>query len=336
MQVTAAKHSPTPGWHGGQVDVCCADGRVKSLSDADVAPLLTVHPQTLSAAALVQHYLDARTAGNEDAAYALLSSATRSLLPENPFRTGDNFAHDFASGHSPTYTAVGALFEDTHNTLGATYTVVGPAPGDSTLVQVSVRVVGVSAPVLLNVGVVPDAASGGELKIDAALTFRNTDATAYQKLLAQQNLVISEQHLRTLSLAILQYVEDHHEVLPDAGNWADEISPYLVSANVTGEERRRQLLALFHDPSAPTGQTWSYAYNRALSHISIAKINRPAQVVLLFTSTAGVSNASDTGQSLPSPGWHTGGNVFAFSDGHVKWIKTPAPQELSFQPSFSG
>ncbi len=288
------------------------------------------------AAAVVQQYLDSRMSGNEDAAYALLSSATRSLLPENPYRAGDDFAHHFTTHPSPTYTAAGALFYDTHNTLGATYTVVGTAPGNPNLVRVSVQMAGVGAPVLLNVGVIADAASGGTLKIDEALTFQNTDAAAYRILQSRQNMVISEEHLKQISLGIIQYTQDNNERFPDASHWADEISPYLVSSGVTGAERSRQLLDLFHDPSAPAGQTWSYAYNRALSHLSLAKLNLPAQVVMVFTSTQGIRNASDTGQSLPQPGWHFGGNVYAFTDGHVKYVKDLSSQHDSFQPSFSG
>jgi beta-lactamase regulating signal transducer with metallopeptidase domain len=304
---------------------------------------------------VVQQYLNARSSENEDAAYALLSSATRSTLPQNPYTLGDNFARHFTDNSSNRYTVVGAFFFDTHNTLGAKYTVIGAVPGNPNLVQVSVLLPGIRTPVFINVGVFADKGSKGELKIDEGMTFRNTDVTAYQKLREQQNQVAASEHLRIISLCITQYAMDHHEFLPDAKTWVDEISPYLINylispnisgaersrqymvlLHVTGTERRRQLMVFLHDPSASAGQTWSYAYNRALSHLPLSKINVPAQVIELFTSTLGVINASDTGQSLPIPGWHTGGNLYAFVDTHVKWVRNPTGYRFSFLPSFSG
>ncbi len=58
-------------------------------------------------------------------------------------------------------------------------------------------------------------------------------------------------------------------------------------------------------------------------------LESPAATVLLFESTDGKKNASDRGESLPSPGRHNGGTDYALADGYVKWVSDTAPK-----PSF--
>ena len=153
-----------------------------------------------------------------------------------------------------------------------------------------------------------------------------------QKEKAKAGQLASEANLRQIGLGIEQYIENHHERYPDAAHWMDEIIPYLVPAQVTGAARQQRIAALFHDPSAPAGQMWSYAYNRALSGLSLAKDDSPALTVAVFESTQGVRNANDGGQSVPSPGWHSGGSDFLFADTHVKWVRTSVTWPL-FNPS---
>ena len=125
-------------------------------------------------------------------------------------------------------------------------------------------------------------------------------------------------NLKQIGLAIIEYVADHNETMPDSDKWVDEIMPYAKSE------------ALFRDPSAPAGEKWSYAFNKNLSGIKLADLASPATMVILFESTLGTKNASDTGESVPHPGRHNGGTDYAFSDGHVKWLSDTAAPPPSF------
>ena len=138
---------------------------------------------------------------------------------------------------------------------------------------------------------------------------------------AQADQDVSEANLHQIGLGIFQYAAAHDQHFPDAAHWMDQIIPYLVPSEITGAVRRQRIASLFHDPAAPAGQTWSYAYNRTLSGLTNSKIDNPNQIVAVFESSHGVRNASDGGQSVPQPGRHSGGTDFLFADGHTKWLK---------------
>ena len=130
---------------------------------------------------------------------------------------------------------------------------------------------------------------------------------------------ISQSNLHWIASGLLSYAADHDLHLPDAAHWMDQVIPYLVPAQISGEARRQRIAGLFHDPLAPSGQTWSYAYNRALSNLDMRGVNPPNQIVAVFESNKGTRNASDGGQSVPRPGWHQGGSDYAYLDSHVNW-----------------
>ena len=117
----------------------------------------------------------------------------------------------------------------------------------------------------------------------------------------------SQAHLELIGQAIGGYEQDHDLKLPDAAHWVDEIMPYLKSA------------IPFRDPAAPSGRVYSYAFNRALSHQSLTQLYNPSTTVVVFESTKGIKNASDTGQSVPHPGRYEGGTDYLFADGHTDW-----------------
>ncbi len=54
--------------------------------------------------------------------------------------------------------------------------------------------------------------------------------------------------------------------------------------------------------------------------MKLKDIDNPAATVLLFETATNAKNAADTGDSIPRPGWHSGGTDYAFADGHVKWF----------------
>ena len=118
----------------------------------------------------------------------------------------------------------------------------------------------------------------------------------------------SQSNLKQIGLALTLYLETHNQRMPDADRWTDEIMPYVRNQN------------LFHDPSAPASQKWSYAFNRSLSRVPLMRLQSPATTVMLFESRKGVKNASDNGQSVPRPGRHSGGTDYAFTDTHVRWF----------------
>lgn len=132
---------------------------------------------------------------------------------------------------------------------------------------------------------------------------------------AQADQDVSEANLHQIGLGIFQYAAAHDQHFPDAAHWMDQIIPYLIPSQTTGAARRQRIVSLFHDPAAPAGQTWSYAYNRTLSGLTNSKIDNPNQIVAVFESSHGVKNASDGGQSVPQPGRHSGGTNFLFADG---------------------
>lgn len=198
------------------------------------------------------------------------------------------------------------------------------------LIQRPAAMKSLSAPTRLSVafGVFIAALIGLRLVSVAAAPIPSQSAQAAH---VQADLKTSLAQLSRIGYAILQYTQDNDERLPDASHWMDEISPYLIPAQVTGKERQREMIALFHDPAAPAGQTWNYAYNRLLSNLPIAKVNNPAEVVEVFESTKGIRNANGIGRSIPQQGWHGVGTDYLFVDGHPKWYG-PQGRQLPFRP----
>ncbi len=131
------------------------------------------------------------------------------------------------------------------------------------------------------------------------------------------------ENLKIISLALVQYTQDHDEFYPDAAHWMDELSPYIKDKTV------------FFDPFQPNAQRYGYAFNRNCSGKTIAAFAEPAEVVSIFDSTLGTQNASDTGQSLAlrpiqriGESSSTAYSGYSFADGHVRW--KPQTNQLLF------
>ena len=277
------------------------------------------------AVAVVKQFVADRAAGNTAAAYALLSARSRQgRATEAAFAAGYKIPAHVPQGISASAFGLLVLLRDTRNTLGYTFAVLGADPANPAAVLVratppagkalpaaTVRLVTVNDPATHTPGV------------DLIRSAESALPEVFAGVRNNQMRAASQNNLKQLALGVVQYEQDHDELAPDAGKWADEIMPYVL---VTG---------LFHDPAAPASQAYNYAYNRALSHQTLAAMEDPARTVMLFESTKGVKNASDTGQSVPRPGRHrdqsnkrTGTN-YAFADGHVKWF--PDGTKLSYR-----
>ncbi len=281
-------------------------------------------PKDTPAVAAVRQFLADRAAGHWDAAYQRLSADTHQTISAAEFAKGRTPYVSDTRGASPAFIGVASLFLDTHNTQHYTFTVLGPdpaAPG-GVLVRAASSA---KAPATLRIATVTGPGTPAP-RLDFFGSLKRTDPMQFARSNENAKRATSQSNLKQLSLGIIQYAFDHDNHLPDADTWVDEILPYVKDKT------------LFRDPSAPAGEEYSYAFNRALSG---AVLDTPdpqgfvinsvrssdggnkapaASTVMLFESTAGVKNASDTGQSVPKPGRHLGGTDYAFADGHVRWL----------------
>ena len=278
------------------------------------APRAAATAPDTPAVAVVRQFLDARAAGQAARAHALLSAVSQEGLPlaQEPEMLKEVL--DPATQLPAGVLTLAALFVDFHDTLHFKFRVLGASGDDPAVVLVRAYRVGtpLSSIQILKIVTLEDPLAVGARRIDGVKTatiFFPDGPFFVQRVTSQLNL-------KRIALGIIQYVQDHNNTLPDAAHWADEIMPYVKSE------------AIFHDPSAPDTQKWSYAYNSTLSHQPLSKLDAPADTVMLFESTTGTKNASDAGTSVPVPGRH-GGTDYALADSHIKWL--PDNTKLSYQ-----
>jgi prepilin-type processing-associated H-X9-DG protein len=163
-------------------------------------------------------------------------------------------------------------------------------------------VVTYTAPATLVLRKQPD----GTWKVDVHETILSTTGAA-EAIIHRNGVADCLSNLKQLGLAILQYAQDHDEVLPHADKWCDEIMPYM---------HNEQNLKC---PERPDLEC-AYAFNAALSGVALGKIDRPAETIILFESDQGKRNGSGAPTALPKPGRHNGGNNVSYVDGHAKWL----------------
>jgi prepilin-type processing-associated H-X9-DG protein len=299
----------------------CAGNAFKASATADARVPVPATGPANTASRVVQKFLDARLAGNAQAAYALLTDASKKEMPPTAEERQKAIKSVDDPGSSPPIVqALAAMFLDFKNVMDYNIRLLGPSAGNPHIVLVRAYKVGtpLSKAQILKIATTDDPASGGSPRIDfeaMILAMRNDPSMARRRSDAMH--IASESNLKQIALAIIMYTQDHSEKLPDADKWVDEIMPYVKTE------------AVFHDPAAPAGQRWSYAYNKNLSGVKFASLANPAQTVLAFDSTLGTKNARDTGASVPKPGLHAGASDFAFADGHVQSLPDTA------KPSFA-
>lgn len=263
------------------------------------------------AMAVIREFLADRAAGKSADAYGLLTRPFREKVPESAFAAGDKMPAMTLKQKSEPIFGLGVLFRDVRNTQGYTFSIISSDPADPNTVLVRATppasAAGVSATVLRLVTVSDP--STYTPRLDIVESLKRTVPELPRAAANNARRAESLNNLRQIGLGIVQYEQDHDEVAPDAAHWVDEVMPYVRS---TGP---------FRDPSAPASQLYSYAYNRAFSHKTLAEMEVPERSVIVFESTKGVKNASDTGQSIPHPGRHEGGSDYLFADGHAEWFK---------------
>ncbi|MGD9495818.1 MAG: H-X9-DG-CTERM domain-containing protein [Armatimonadota bacterium] len=129
---------------------------------------------------------------------------------------------------------------------------------------------------------------------------------------AQRSACIS--NLKQLGLAIMVYLQDHDNWLPDE-NWVEAVYPYIQNRSV------------FTCPSRPE-QPVGYALNEALLPMDMGDLPQAAETVLAF-ETLEIGEAPVGGPGLvPPEGIHEGGINVLFADGHVKWMLPEATVDL--------
>jgi prepilin-type processing-associated H-X9-DG protein len=150
----------------------------------------------------------------------------------------------------------------------------------------------------------------GTWKVDVHETILSTNGAAESVFIRTAEQEITTEclnNLRQLGTAILQYAQDHDEVLPHADKWCDKIMPYM---------RNEQVLKCPESPDLECG----YAFNAPLSGVALGKIDRPAETIIVFESDQGKKNSSGPPTAMPKPGRHNGGNNAVYVDGHAKWL----------------
>jgi prepilin-type N-terminal cleavage/methylation domain-containing protein/prepilin-type processing-associated H-X9-DG protein len=175
---------------------------------------------------------------------------------------------------------------------------------------------------------------------------------------------------KQLGLAFIQYKEDYDELLPKSGqhngtlpchgtpdgSWVlpegidTTVSTTCTAANLPipngalyAYVKSPQIYKCPSDPLADQ-KTLSYSMNANLSAAADALIQAPAGCVLLVDESASLDNgnfkppAADTASGAPA--WndlpatrHTDGAVFAFADGHSKWMRPERLKTANFDPA---
>ena len=137
---------------------------------------------------------------------------------------------------------------------------------------------------------------------------------------AWQNRCI--QNLRSISLAIAEYVQDWDERLPPAQRWADAISERHLQRDVMSQ--------VFRCPksSFPFG----YAFNAFLDSVPVSQVDSLAETVLLFECDSSSPNAFGDQTNLSQRPRHLEGDIYAFVDGHAKWIRRSNVSYLRWKP----
>ena len=130
------------------------------------------------------------------------------------------------------------------------------------------------------------------------------------------------QNLRAISLAIAEYVQDWDERLPPAQRWADAINERHLQRDVMSQ--------VFRCPKSlfPFG----YAFNAFLDSVPVSQVDSLAETVLLFECDASSLNTFGDQTNLPQRPRHLDGDIYAFVDGHAKWMRRSNAFNLRWKP----
>jgi hypothetical protein len=130
------------------------------------------------------------------------------------------------------------------------------------------------------------------------------------------------QNLLAISLAIAKYAQDWDERLPPARQWANVISERYL--------KREAMPQVFRCPKSPS--PFGYAFNISLDTLPISQIDYPSETVLLFECDASSLNTFGDQTNLPQRPRHLDGDIYAFVDGHAKWMRRSNAPKLHWKP----
>lgn len=119
-------------------------------------------------------------------------------------------------------------------------------------------------------------------------------------------------NLKQIGLGMLMYAQDHDEDLPPADNWRKPVLDYL---------RNEQVFLCPADAQQGAGIGLSYFYNAKLDKRNLARIARPAEVILMADGRPG------SGGPERLVARHDGGVNAVFADGHAKWLPLETAQD---------
>jgi prepilin-type processing-associated H-X9-DG protein len=117
-------------------------------------------------------------------------------------------------------------------------------------------------------------------------------------------------HMKQVSLACLMYLQDYDERFPPATQWMDVTYPYIKNEDVY----RCTVV------TETNKKGYGYGFNRRLDRFPSAKIEVMDKTVMLFESWNLRKNATDAVLTLADPPRHSNTNLFAYADGHVKYM----------------
>ncbi|MCX6360875.1 MAG: hypothetical protein NT029_13770 [Armatimonadetes bacterium] len=135
-------------------------------------------------------------------------------------------------------------------------------------------------------------------------------------------------NLKQISIGLLMYSEDYDGRFPPSASWGAVSGRRVVGGGAS--PWRLQNAGVYRCPEAPPGM--GYGFNRAMGGVDLAKIDSPAETILLFEANA--HTLSFTG----GPGdvaWsrHGGSPKFAFVDGHAKSMGRQSVDTRMWRPA---
>ena len=268
--------------------------------------------------AVIQSFLAAQNAGDDEKAYALLSAASKK---KTSLKEWSDRAHQVRSTFSAITLVAGEAMLIGGG--GGTQTKVTPNPvkGDKTSVKVTQMLAVPSTRYLVrengrwvldiqrSLGVDAEEPKPKPATPPAPTpplpTTPSTPAAPDFSLQCRTNL-------RQVGTAFRVYALDHDGKLPDASKWTDEMVGYLQSPT-----------SLKCPPDGPADS--NFAFNFALSNVKLSSIDDPNDRVLLYESTTSDKNIAGTGATQPEKSPHPGGWLVLLANGEVAF-KTQKPE----------
>jgi prepilin-type processing-associated H-X9-DG protein len=116
-------------------------------------------------------------------------------------------------------------------------------------------------------------------------------------------------NLELLGTAMKAYLDEHGDRFPEAEGWAHDLEPYV------------DRLESFKCPKDDTPTLSSYAMNAALSGKSLAELDDPASILVLYEAASPGDSPSGGAADVVSPARHAEANHYLFADGHVELLE---------------